>query len=97
MAAGALLLDVREDHEWVAGHAPDALHMPMSNISQTAPDLPTDRTIVCICHDGARSAAVADALARAGWDAANLTGGMEAWVAAGFRVVQEDGAAGTVA
>ena len=29
IATGALLLDVREPDEWEAGHAPDALHLPM--------------------------------------------------------------------
>src|SRR6266536_2947189 len=79
----AILLDVREDHEWAAGHAPDAVHLPMSRIGERVAELPTDRTIVCVCHVGARSAAVAAALNRAGWNAVNLTGGMLAWLAAG--------------
>jgi rhodanese-related sulfurtransferase len=92
----AILLDVREDHEWAAGHAPNAAHIPMSRISQHAQSLPTDKTIICICHVGARSAAVAAALNQAGWTAHNLTGGMEAWAAAGLPVVDHMGAAGTV-
>lgn len=85
--AGAVLLDVREDDEWAAGHAPQAVHMAMSRLNQEYERLPADRQIVCICHVGARSAAVADALRRAGWDAVNLSGGMEAWQAAGLPVV----------
>ena len=84
---GALLLDVREDHEWQAGHAPQATHLPMSRIGAKVAELPTDRLIVCVCHVGARSAAVAEALTNAGFSAANLVGGMDAWAAQGFPVV----------
>jgi rhodanese-related sulfurtransferase len=96
MRSKAILLDVREDHEWAAGHAPEATHIPMSRISQHAQNLPADKTIICVCHVGARSAAVAAALNRAGWTAHNLSGGMEAWVAAGLPVVNYTGGAGVV-
>ena len=96
VADGALLLDVREPHEWEAGHAPAAAHLPMSALAGRAEELPDDRLIVCVCHVGGRSAAVADALARAGWRAANLAGGMEAWAAAGLDVVTDAGAPGRV-
>jgi rhodanese-related sulfurtransferase len=95
-AADAILLDVREDHEWVAGHAPQATHMPMSRIAERAAELPADKTIVCVCHLGNRSAAVAAALNRAGWKALNLTGGMEAWADAGLPVIDAEGRAGQV-
>jgi rhodanese-related sulfurtransferase len=84
--AGALLLDVREQDEWVAGHAATAVHLPMSRIGQEYQTLPADRQIVCVCHVGARSAAVADALRGAGWDAVNLAGGMVAWEHAGLPI-----------
>jgi len=84
---GALLLDVREDIEWQAGHAPEATHLPMSRIGARVDELPTDRLIVCVCHVGARSAAVAEALSNAGYSATNLAGGMDAWQAAGLPVV----------
>ena len=87
VGGGALLLDVREDHEWQAGHAPEATHLPMSRIGAEVTRLPTDRLIVCVCHVGARSAAVAEALTNAGFSAANLVGGMDAWVASGLPVV----------
>jgi rhodanese-related sulfurtransferase len=87
VAEGALLLDVREDDEWAAGHAPAAEHMPMSRIQRDYERLPADRRIVCICHVGARSAIVAEALRNAGWDAVNLAGGMNAWERAGLPVV----------
>jgi rhodanese-related sulfurtransferase len=94
--SGALLLDVREEHEWAAGHAPEASHLPMSQLSERAAELPSDRKIVCVCHVGGRSAAVAAALAGAGWQAINLRGGMEAWHAAGLPVVTDAGTPGRV-
>jgi rhodanese-related sulfurtransferase len=94
--ADAMLLDVREDDEWAAGHAPQAVHMAMSRISREFETLPKERTIVCVCHVGARSAAVVAALNHAGWRAVNVDGGMEAWVDAGLPVVDGAGEPGTV-
>lgn len=94
--AGAMLLDVREPDEWQAGHAPAAVHLAMSTIAQRAGELPSDRQIICVCHLGQRSALVAEALRRAGWDAVNLIGGMESWAAAGLPVVDDLGRAGSV-
>jgi rhodanese-related sulfurtransferase len=94
--SGAVLLDVREDEEWSAGHAPGALHLPMSRLVERVAELPSDRTVVCVCHVGARSAVVAAALAGAGWDAVNLAGGMEAWQSAGLPVVRDGSQPGSV-
>jgi rhodanese-related sulfurtransferase len=84
---GAFLLDVREQDEWDAGHAPAATHIPMGELNGRVGELPADVTIICVCHVGGRSAVVADALNRGGWHALNLTGGMNAWEAAGLPVV----------
>jgi rhodanese-related sulfurtransferase len=94
--ADAILLDVRGDDEWQAGHAADAMHIPMSRLGHEVSRLPSDRTIVCVCHVGARSGAVAAALNRAGWHALNLDGGMEAWLAAGLPVVDDAGRPGVI-
>lgn len=94
--SGALLLDVREHFEWIDGHAPDAVHIPMGELGERVGELPTDRMIVCICHVGARSAMVADALNRGGWTAVNVQGGMRAWAAAGYPVVDDTGAEGFI-
>ena len=91
-----LLLDVREKDEWDAGHAPQAVHLAMSELAGRAGEIPRDQPILCVCHVGGRSAAVVAALNRAGWDAYNLTGGMAAWASAGLPVVRDDGSPGTV-
>lgn len=93
---GALLLDVREDDEWAAGHAPMARHLPMNALPDRAGELDPSVPVVCVCRLGGRSAAVAAALVGAGFDVTNLAGGMVAWEAAGFDVVGADGAPGTI-
>jgi rhodanese-related sulfurtransferase/glyoxylase-like metal-dependent hydrolase (beta-lactamase superfamily II) len=97
VTAGALLLDVREPDEWRAGHAPDALHVPMGDVPAHHDELPRDRRIVAVCRSGGRSAAVTESLVAVGFDAVNLDGGMKAWAAAGLPVVTDRGAPGTVA
>ncbi len=97
LEGGALLLDVREPDEWDAGHAPDATWIPMGAIAARQAELPTDRDIVVVCRSGVRSAKVTTALRRAGYEASNLTGGMQAWAAAGQPVVTDAGGAGVVA
>jgi rhodanese-related sulfurtransferase len=96
LTGDAVLLDVREQHEWDAGHAPQARHLAMSQLAGRVGEIPPDVRVICVCHLGGRSAAVADALTRAGFDAANLTGGMAAWEAAGLPVVDDAGGPGAV-
>ena len=96
VATGALLLDVREDDEWEAGHAPAAVHVPMGQIVDRIGELPTDRTIVCMCRVGGRSGSVALHLVGAGYDVRNIGGGMVAWAAAELPVVDGSGAPGRV-
>jgi DMSO/TMAO reductase YedYZ molybdopterin-dependent catalytic subunit/rhodanese-related sulfurtransferase/glyoxylase-like metal-dependent hydrolase (beta-lactamase superfamily II) len=86
---GAVLLDVREPSEWLAGHAPRALLIPMGQVHARRQELPQDTRIVVVCRSGGRSAAITDALRARGHDAANLAGGMCAWAAAGLPVVTE--------
>lgn len=94
---GAALLDVREPDEWDAGHAPDATWIPMGDLTARQTELPDGQPIVVVCRSGGRSSRVTAALLGAGYNAANLTGGMKAWAAAGFPVVTNDDAPGTVA
>ncbi|WP_327007339.1 rhodanese-like domain-containing protein [Dactylosporangium sp. NBC_01737] len=98
VAADAYLLDVREDDEWVAGHAPDANHMPMMQIPARIEEIPADRDVVVICRVGGRSAQVVAYLQQHGLTRTiNLDGGMSDWAAAGRPMVSEDGGAPRVA
>jgi len=93
---GAVLLDVRDIREWTAGHMPQAVHVPMYDLTPDHPALTSGHPIVCICRSGNRSRTVTDALVRIGLDAFNLTGGMKAWLAAGLPVVDDHGNPGSV-
>ena len=95
--AGALLLDVREQHEWDAGHAPSALHVPLDTLPAHVDRLAVDRPIIVVCRSGRRSAHCATLLIRAGHDARNLTGGMTAWQRDGLPVITDAGGPGRVA
>jgi rhodanese-related sulfurtransferase len=89
---GAVLLDVRENHEWTAGHAPHAVHVPMGQVPQRLDELTTtfpDRSVHVVCRSGGRSAQVTAYLTQAGWTAVNVEGGMCAWAAANRPMVAE--------
>ena len=80
-----LLIDVREDHEFVEVRAPGAVHLPMSAFAARAGELPRDRPLMIMCHLGGRSSAVAGFLIRSGRsDVVNVTGGMDAWERGGL-------------
>lgn len=95
--AGAVLLDVRESHEWRAGHAPKARHIPLSQLARRAAELPSGRPVVTVCRSGARSARAAALLAHDGREVSNLAGGMRAWARAGLPVVAGGGGSGRIA
>jgi len=89
---GHLLIDVREDHEWAAGHAAGAIHMSKGtierDIEEKVPDTAT--MLVLYCGGGYRSALVADALQKMGYrHAISLDGGWRAWNEAGLPVVKD--------
>ena len=81
IAAGAALLDVREDAEVATGMIAGAQHMPLAQVLADPAALGADRVVV-ICQVGARARRAADALRAAGADAVVLAGGMNAWNAA---------------
>ena len=90
-----VLLDVREDQEWVLGHAPDALHIPMSELPARLHEIPATDVYV-VCRVGSRSAQVAHWLAVQGHSASNVAGGMVRWVQRGLPVVSETGREPTI-
>lgn len=90
--ADAYLLDVREPDEWLAGHAPGAVHLPLMDIPARLEDIPRDGDVVVVCRMGGRSAQAVAYLMQNGYDnVANLDGGMRDWAAVGKPMVSEDG------
>ena len=86
------LLDVREDDEWTAGHAPDAVHLRLGQLGARVDELPRDREVYVICRSGARLAYAAQALTAGGVHAVNVADGMTGWAVAGRPMISEDGA-----
>jgi rhodanese-related sulfurtransferase len=86
-----VLLDVREQDEWDAGHAPRAQHIPMSELAGRLGELPAESEVLVICRSGARSARVTAYLNANGWDARNVDGGMHSWHAAGRELASAEG------
>lgn len=87
----AVLLDVRQPHEWQSGHAPQAEHLPLSQLADRLAELPRDRQIITVCRSGHRSALAAQQLTAQGYEAVSLPGGMSAWARAGLPVVTATG------
>jgi len=94
--AGAMLVDVREPDEWSAGHAPQALLVPMSEVEARVDEIRLNPAAIIVCRSGGRSRVVAQLLSVQGIDAVNLSGGMRAWEQAGLPVVTDAGGQGRV-
>ena len=92
---GVVLLDVREDDEWTAGHAPDAAHVPLGRVAEAASRF-AGQEVLTVCRSGARSEQAAKILAEAGVNVHNVAAGMSAWASAGLPVVRDDGSPGRV-
>jgi rhodanese-related sulfurtransferase len=85
--AGTVLVDVREADEWAAGHAPDAVHIPLGELTTRVGELAEADRVLVICHSGVRSARATAWLAQNGLEAFNVDGGMVDWARAGLPVV----------
>lgn len=92
------LVDCREPYEWVAGRIEGSVHIPLNSIMAGATgDLDPQRPVVILCRSGNRSELATLMLQARGFDAHNLEGGIEDWVAEGLPISTPDGAPGRVA
>lgn len=84
-----ILIDIREDHEWLTGHIPSAIHLKRGNltteISQIVPD--KNQEIILYCAIGFRSALSALELENIGYtNVYSLYGGIIRWDDLGLTV-----------
>ncbi len=87
--AGALFVDVRTQEEWAQGHIANSTLIPLDELPDRLSELPRDRDIVVICHTGVRAKQGATILSQAGFRKVScLTGGLQAWVDAGYPIEQ---------
>ena len=87
LRAGCLVVDVREDDEYHAGHVPGAVHMPLATVPDQLEVLPPEAPLFVVCAVGGRSARAVGFLRAQGLDATNVAGGTKAWIEAGKPVV----------
>ena len=77
-----VVLDVRTEQEWSAGHIAGSLNVPLNHLRDRMAELPADRPVVVHCEGGYRSAIAASLLAERGRaDVMDLVGGFKAWAA----------------
>jgi rhodanese-related sulfurtransferase len=84
---GATVVDVRETNEYVGGHVPGAVHMPMGQLPGRVDELDMGAPVYVVCASGNRSAAMTDFLTRTGFTAYNVAGGTADWTRSGRDVV----------
>ena len=73
------LIDVREVHEFQAGHAPGAKNLPLSTLEQGYKELKPDHEYHVICQGRVRSASACQFLSAQGLTVINVEGGMNHW------------------
>jgi rhodanese-related sulfurtransferase len=86
-AQGTPLVDVRETDEYVAGHVPGAVLLPMSEIVERVDEVPAGGQVYVICQLGGRSLKVVEWLRQQGVDAYSVAGGTKAWAESGRGIV----------
>ncbi len=79
--SGSILLDVRTARERSSRSISGSIHIPLHELGSKLNDLERHRSkeIICYCASGSRSVSAAAVLKKAGFDAANLNGGITAW------------------
>jgi rhodanese-related sulfurtransferase len=78
------IVDVRWPNEWEAGRIDGSVHIPQDELDDRLDELDRERPVVAVCRSGSRSASAAEQLRADGFQAENLDGGLEAWIADGL-------------
>lgn len=86
-AAGAVVLDVRNPDEYVAGHISGAVLIPLGELGARREEIPDADPLYVVCAVGGRSLNAARALVRAGYPAVSVAGGTKGWIEQGRPVV----------
>ena len=79
--APPLLVDVREPVEASIAQIGGSLLIPMGSLPYRLQEIPKERPVALYCHHGARSLYAAEWLARQGYQALSLAGGIDRWAA----------------
>jgi len=82
-----VIIDVRESDEYVIGHIPGAISIPLSVVQQSVDAFRHDRPVYVVCQVGGRSQRACEFLEDYDIISTNVSGGTGAWVISGFDVV----------
>lgn len=95
LAPGQVILDVRSEDEWAAGHIDGAVHVPLDRLANRMAyepgELLSDQPLVVTCKGGGRAGRAVAWLNQNGFDAVVLDGNMRGWQAAGRPMVSDTG------
>ena len=79
------LVDVRELDEYVAGHIPGALLMPVNSVYSRVGELSKEKDVIFLCSVGQRSALACEIAAAMGYTKlSNVEGGTDSWSKKGY-------------
>ena len=82
-----VVLDVREQAEYDAGHIPGVRLIPLGQVAARLNEIPKDKTVIVTCRTGNRSAEAARILREKGYtNIHNMAGGIVAWEKARYPV-----------
>ncbi len=85
--SGAAIVDVREPGEYVVGHVPGAVLIPMGQLPRRTAELDRNAPVYVVCASGNRSATMTGFLRSAGFDAYSVADGTSGWARSGRPVV----------
>ncbi|HSL29938.1 MAG TPA: rhodanese-like domain-containing protein, partial [Anaerolineales bacterium] len=86
-----VLVDVRQQSEWDAGHIPGAIHFEGGRVAWEPLPFPHDRPLAIQCSSGNRSMSAISVLRRRGFDnVIQVEGGITKWKMHGFPITKED-------
>ena len=88
--ADVVVVDVREEDEYLSGHVPGAISVPLSIVADNVEAFRHEQTTYVICQVGGRSMRAAEFLADAGITVINVAGGTGAWITSGYDIVGGD-------
>ena len=77
MLTGGVIVDVRSEEEFLRGHIPMAINIPLDNILDNKYNLKKGATVIVYCETGGSSTMAARTLAEAGFKVYNAVGGLK--------------------
>ncbi|MEI8321523.1 MAG: rhodanese-like domain-containing protein [Actinomycetes bacterium] len=82
-----VLIDVRETDEYISGHVPGAISIPLSTVQNNVEPFLAQKPTYVICLGGGRSYRACEFAEQSGAVCINVAGGTGAWIQSGFDVV----------